>query len=43
MKVVRIQTTHMLAVSNVEMYGKNASGAALGRQGGFLDDEDVEE
>ena len=39
LKVVRIQTAKMIAASTT-LYGKDANSAAMGRQGGFIDDEE---
>lgn len=42
-KIVKVQTAKMIAAST-EMYGKDATDAAMSRQGGSLwdDDEDVD-
>lgn len=39
MKIVKIQTAQMIAVST-KMYGKNATGDAMSRQGNSLWDDD---
>ena len=40
--VVRVETAQMVAAS-AQMYGENATGAALGRRGGNVWDDDEEE
>lgn len=38
-RIVKINTAKMIAVSSVEMYGKNATGAGMSRDSGWWDDE----
>ena len=40
-KVIKVQTSQIIAASPVEMYGKNATSEAMSRDGGSSwDDED---
>ena len=41
-KVIKVQTAKMIAAST-EMYGKDATGSAMSRQGGSLWDEDEDD
>ena len=44
-KIVKVQTAKMIAVSSLEMYGKNATGPAMSRQrgGSNWDDDESED
>ncbi len=39
-KVVKVRLQRMLAGSQVDMYGTNATSAGMSRDGGFWDDEE---
>jgi hypothetical protein len=42
--IIKVQTAKMIAVSTTEMYGKNATGSGMSRQGSSLwDDDDYDE
>ena len=44
MKIVKVKTTQMIAASGpgTQMYGKNATGEAMSRDGGSLWDDEEE-